>query len=768
MRGKRKAENEKSISYDKKRHRRRRSPVKKKTISKISMGPGKQKYAKKVPPKQVTDRRLWLFRIVAFTVIPTLLFLSLELGLRVVGYGFPATATIKCRVNEMDAYGDNVRFGWRFFPQNIARESEPFIFTADKSDGTFRIFVLGSSAAQGVPDAAYCFARFLKVMLQDKYPSVKFEIINTAAAAINSHVVLEMAKDCARHEPDMFIVYLGNNEVVGPYGAGTVFAPLSRHLFLIRAGIAVKAARLGQLLTNLLESAVTGRDTPKVWSGMRMFLEKQVRAGETRLDTVYQHFEANLEDIRRTAHKSGTKIIFCTVGSNLKDSPPFASLHQPVLTEKEKKKWDGIYQQAVAYERAEKYDEAVARYLAAAEIDDWYADLQFRLGRCYWAMGEYTKARDRYIKAREMDTLRFRADNRINEIIRDVASEKSGKGVYLVDAVKAFEKNSPNEVPGEELFYEHVHLNFHGTYLLAKTIFEQVEGTLSERVKHKKVNKRPLLTESECVRRLAYTGWDQHRIADEILNDFVKKPPFTNQLYHERQVRRMEKELKALEIYLAPEALKQTAAQYREAIQKTPSDWRLYWKYGKLLAENMKDYQTAVQQFLFVQSFLPHSFMGYHAMASVLRGLNDYDGAIAQYLESIRRKPTHSEAHYYLGLLYQKRGQFDKAEEYYSRTMRLQPNGVPAYNNLGEILLQQGRVDEAMKVCRKGLLYAPDSPILHCNLGVILNKQGRRDEAIREVHTALQLDPNSAEIRRVLQVILNKRNYPSTKTPGYK
>lgn len=761
MRGKRKAENEKSISYDKKAFRRSRRrmrlPAEKRIISTTSRPGEKQKRVKKVPPKPVTGWRLWLFRIVALTVIPVLLFLLLELGLRVVGYGFPVTATIKCKMNEMGAYGDNVRFGWRFFPQNIARESEPFIFPADKSDGTYRIFVLGSSAAQGVPDAAYCFARFLKVMLQDKYPSVKFEIINTAAAAINSHVVLEIAKDCARHEPDLFIVYLGNNEVVGPYGAGTVFAPLSRHLFLIRAGIAVKAARLGQLLTNLLESAAAGRDTPEVWSGMEMFLEKQVRAGEKRLETVYQHFETNLEDISRFARKSGAAILFCTVGSNLKDSPPFASLHRPGLMETEKKKWDGIYQQGVAYEDAGEYAKAVTRYIAAAEIDDSYADLQFRLGRCYWAMGEYERARDRFIKAREIDTLRFRADNRINGIIRDVASEKSGDGVYLVDAVKAFEKNSPNEVPGEELFYEHVHLNFHGTYLLARTIFEQVEGTLSERVKHQKENKRPLLTESECVRRLAYTGWDRHRIADEILNDFVKKPPFTNQLYHKRQVRRMEKEFKALEIYLAPEALKKTAAQYREAIQKTPSDWRLYWKYGKLLAENMKDYQTAAKQFLFVQSFLPHSFMGYHAMASVLRGLNDYDGAIAQYLESIRMKPTHGEAHYYLGLLYQKRGQFDKAEEYYSKAMRLQPNGVPAYNNLGEILLQQGRVDEAMKVCRKGLLYAPDNPILHCNLGVILNKQGRRDEAIREVSTALQLDPNSAEIRRVLQVILKKR-----------
>ena len=34
--------------------------------------------------------------------------------------------------------------------------------------------------------------------------------------AIDSHVTVEIARDCTAHQPDLFIVYLGNNEVVGP------------------------------------------------------------------------------------------------------------------------------------------------------------------------------------------------------------------------------------------------------------------------------------------------------------------------------------------------------------------------------------------------------------------------------------------------------------------------------------------------------------------------------------------------------------------------
>ena len=144
-------------------------------------------------------RRLWLFRIIAVTVVPGLLLLLLELSLHVVGYGLPTAAITKCKVAERDSYCDNPKFGWRFFPRNIARESDPFVFAAEKGDNTYRIFILGASAAKGEPDAAFCFGRFLRIMLRETYPTVDFEVITTAMTAVNSHVVLEVAKDCARH-----------------------------------------------------------------------------------------------------------------------------------------------------------------------------------------------------------------------------------------------------------------------------------------------------------------------------------------------------------------------------------------------------------------------------------------------------------------------------------------------------------------------------------------------------------------------------------------
>jgi len=490
-----------------------------------------QEDKKQAPPTAITGRRLWLFRIITFTVFPVLLLLVAELSLRIAGYGFSPHAIIKCQVDGRDAYCDNVKFGWRFFPRNIARESESFIFPADKPDDTYRIFILGASAAQGTPEPAFSFGRVLQKMLEDKYPEVKFEIINTAMTAINSHVVLQIAKDCARHDPNLLIVYLGNNEVNGPYGAGTVYTLPLASLPVIRTGIALKATRLGQLLTSLADSVGARKNAPKEWLGLEMFLDNQVPANTPQLEAVYRNFQRNLKGIRRIALKSRSKIIFCTVGSNLKDSPPFASLHRPDLKSTDMKKWNDIYRQGVEFELKGDYAYAVERYLEAAKIDDHYADLQFRMGRCYWALAEYEKARERYIRARDLDTLRFRADTRINNIIRNMASGRAAEGIYLIDTTELFERNSPNAIPGLELFYEHVHLNFKGNYFLAKTIFEQVEKILPQHLaKLQRADKHQTLTEDDCAQRLAYTGWDRYRIADKVLNGFIKTPPFTNQL----------------------------------------------------------------------------------------------------------------------------------------------------------------------------------------------------------------------------------------------
>jgi tetratricopeptide (TPR) repeat protein len=593
-------------------------------------------------------------------------------------------------------------------------------------------------------------------MLEDAYPSTDFEVIVAAMPAINSHVAVEIANDLAEHDPDLFVVYMGNNEVVGPYGAGTVFAPMASNLSLIRMGIALKATRLGQLLVSLSESLGAGQDRPKVWRGLEMFLEQRVRAGDPGLETVYEHFRANLTSICNVADDAGAKLILCTVGSNLRDGPPFASLHRKGLKEPEREQWDRVYQGAASSESAGDYSEAVASYLAAAKIDDCFADLQFRLGRCYWAMGEYDKARGRFVEARELDALRFRADTRINEILQAVARDNAGRGVHLADAARVLAENSPHAVPGGELFHEHVHLSFSGNYLLAKTVFEQIVELRPDWGRTDAADERPLLGEQECAELLAYNGWARYNTVYKILNYYLKKPPFTNQLYHDEQLGALERKLEALEAGLTAEALTEIAPQYRRLIEADPSDVWLRWRYAELLSVRLKSEPAAAEQCRATVSLLPHSHKPHLLLAMSLSRLGGTSEAI-EHLQTVTRiKPTSGNAYHNLGLAHQARGRTDMAIRSYRRALQIHPHNAQACANLAQLLSQEGKVAQAVQVCRDGLKVTPDDAGLHYGLGCLLHKLGREGEAAQELRAALRIDPNLAEARQVLDSLAGR------------
>jgi hypothetical protein len=38
---------------------------------------------------------------------------------------------------------------------------------------------------------------------------VQFEVMNAAMRGINSHVIRVVAQECAKHEVDVFIIYMG-------------------------------------------------------------------------------------------------------------------------------------------------------------------------------------------------------------------------------------------------------------------------------------------------------------------------------------------------------------------------------------------------------------------------------------------------------------------------------------------------------------------------------------------------------------------------------
>ena len=105
------------------------------------------------PRRPLSRRRVWLFRLLAATLVPTALLCLLEGALWLFGYGYPTDFFVK--IKGRNAFTTNLRFGWQFFPPAIAREPAVCEFPAVKGEDTCRVFILGESAAMGTPEAAF-------------------------------------------------------------------------------------------------------------------------------------------------------------------------------------------------------------------------------------------------------------------------------------------------------------------------------------------------------------------------------------------------------------------------------------------------------------------------------------------------------------------------------------------------------------------------------------------------------------------------------------
>jgi tetratricopeptide (TPR) repeat protein len=679
------------------------------------------------------NKRFWLFWPITVVGFPILVLGIVEATLRFIDSGYSTEFTIESSIDGASVRRENKDFSRQFFPALIPREPLTLSFPLEKPEKTYRIFVLGGSAAQGDPEPSFGFSRILERMLEHDYPSVDFEVINTAVTAVNSHVVRVIAREVAGFHGDLFIFYLGNNEVVGPYGAGTVFASISSSLRFIRFSIFIRSSRIGQNLARILAPLKPEGEREQKWTGMEMFLDRQVRRDAPEMASVYSHFRANLEGSLDAIRRVGGKSVVSTVASNLGDSPPFASQHPKSFAEPDATRWDEFFRQGSKALEAGSYEEAIANFLAADALDDSYADLQFLLGRCYSAIADHREAQRRFRLARDLDTLRFRADHRINEIIRDVAADRTAEGIYLVDAEREFEAISPYGIPGNDLFYEHVHFNFEGNYSLAKFIHKQVQEILPAgfQADRGSIGRAPPIEEFK--RNLAFTGFDRHRVSKEVLRRFAK-PPFSNQLDHDHRMKEARETEVALSRFATPEAFGESVREYEVALRMYPTDPWLHYNFGELLY-SARDFQRAEDHFRVFLLSLPHHRVGRERLLASLIHLGKLADAVRECRQALRTTPDFHAARYTLATALSNMGKADEAIAVYRELLPLDPERAPdIYNELGRLYVARAQYDAAVEAFSEAIQAARDAgqggrTDLDHNLGVSLKRAGRTKEA---------------------------------------
>ena len=715
-------------------------------------------------PRRTTlsARRKWLFRIIAVTVVPVALLLLAELVLVICGYG--TSRSFFTRITGRDRYTTNQTYGWRFFPRIVARQPVPCELADDKPANTYRIFILGGSAAQGTPEPAFAFGRMLEVMLEDNYPRTRFQVINSAMTAINSHVVRQIAADCAKHDPDLFVVYMGNNEVVGPYGPGTVFAGFSDDLSAIRWSIAARSTRLGQLLRDLGVRLGRG-ENPAAWRGMRMFTRNQLAADDERLDAAYSHFRQNLLDICRMARRANAQVILCTVASNLKDSPPFASLHRTDPAGPQQREWQELFDKGIAFEEAGEHVNAVDAYLSAAKIDDGFAELRFRLARSYLASGDRSKAREHFVAARDLDALRFRADTRINQAIKQVAGEQPD-AVHLIDVVEAMSNSNQvtDGIVGNELFHEHVHPNLDGNSLVAAAVFEALSRILPESIRKHSATDLLFPTRRTYARRLAFSDWAQTTLQQQVL-DMTSAPPFTDQLDHQlAQDKRQQRVAESAERLASPSARRAALDMHTQALERDPEDPHLAVLLASLLSQT-GDHSAASQHYRQLLRSHPDSGRWQIELGTSLARQGKPEEAVTWLKQGLRQLSNDPAGHVNLGIALMQTGRMNKAVRHFRRVLAFEPDHFTAHSNLGVALLNMAVADEAAVHLKRALELDDTGAGSHFNMGLALLALEKPDGAANSFRNALKLDPNHRGAKERLESLQPQRKDTGRPSP---
>lgn len=649
----------------------------------------KSKAARPAAPT-LTRRQMWCLRLITLFGVPLIVLLALELGLRLAGFGYPTAFLLPSENHGLKTYVQNDQFGWRFFGANMSRLPEPISIARQKPLGTVRIFVFGESAAFGDPQPRYGLPRILQAMLEFHHPGVKFEVINAAMTAISSHAILPIARDCAKAKGDVWVVYMGNNEVVGPFGAGTVFGPQAPTLPVIHASLALKTTRTGQLMNSLLNALHPPPLLKSEWGGMEMFLDQRIRVDDPRMKNVYRNFQQNLADIISAGTKGGAGIVLSTVAVNLKDCAPFASLHQPDLSAGQLADWQTNFDRGVSAQAAGQLAAASADFQTASKADSSFAELQFRMGQCDLALGDTVDAQNQFGQARDLDTLRFRCDSRLNDLIRQAAANNEGKRVLLTDAEHDFAAASPNGLPGTDLFYEHVHLTFEGNYFLAKDIAGQVEKLLPSTVG---ASTQPWPDIADCARRLAHTDRALQQALSEMLGRLSDRP-FTWQMNHAGQMRRLAERLRQLEPINSPDSLRRAQSACEAAISGHPDDAILY------------------QQ-----------------LAELKQAEGDYAGASAAAKQSLDLLPSNTEAWLLFGLALAQQREYENAADAFKKVFALDPEDVWGRQNLAICLQKMGRRDEAIREFQHALKIKPRFGLAWLGLGQVYEEAGQTNRA---------------------------------------
>lgn len=559
-------------------------------------------------------------------------------------------------------------------------------FPVHKDSDVTRVFCLGGSTTFGRPyDDRTSFCGWLREFLPAVDPGKHWEVINAGGISYASYRVLNLMETLGRYEPDLFVIYTGHNEFLEKR---TYDKQLRTPEFLRNLTSLASRLRLYSLLSDLIYGRKDVLSTE-----VEAVLDSSVgpedyHRDDAMRDAVLEHFQISLKQMNSIAEKAGTGLIFVTPASNIRDFSPFkaepsagldtASIHQINLAK-----------QSIT-EHLDNHDLECAAELVdqSLAIDPRDADLLFLKGKTLLALGKIDEARSAFIDARDEDIAPLRALTPVPGLVANVALE-NGNG--LVDFARMIEESSPDGIPGEEHFLDHVHPTIEGNRMLALALVDEminmgaaipapswndtVISKISDRVMSNVDEEANAMALTNLSRVMTWAG------KQEEARRLVERASSISTDHHT-----LHQQVSVL----------MRSGRYEEALP-----------YAKQAALLMPDIPVVRINHGIILALLGHN-------AEALQELET----------AARLDSTMIGLYYHLGLVLSDLGYKDRAEKKYRKALELEPENADVYNNLGILLVQQGDLEEAMDMFEQAVEANPNHLNAMRNLERVKNLLG--------------------------------------------
>jgi tetratricopeptide (TPR) repeat protein len=631
----------------------------------------------------ISKPKAFIFRILLI-LIPFFVLIIFEGPLRLFGYGENLELFVTLEKNQ--AYWiTNPNVGRRYFQQKDFLPATSYdAFRKQKPEDGYRIFVLGGSTTAGFPYFNNgSFPRMLKTRLQDRYSELHIEMVNLAMPAVNSYTLLDFADELVRYSPDAVLIYAGHNEFYGAFGSGsTEFLGLKR--WPIKLYLRLQHFRLVQLTRDVIFLAKSKPAREGNTLMARMVRQKEIPFGDKVYNSTLHAFRANLSDIIGTFQSHGVKVMLGELVSNLKDHEPFSSSFEENT---DRKKWQEFYAKGTELAKPDSYMEAIGQFEKAIQIDDLPANVHFELAKCLMKTNEINAARQAYLKAKDLDALRFRASEDFNQVIWELGDKFN---IPVVPMVVTFSQASPNGLVGNNLMLDHLHPNLRGHELMARAFSESMEDS---RFFPSGQRRKRVQSDSYYWERRGITALDEELASirmQVLLSNWPFKPDITD----------------VTPLQYAPQnRLEELAlAQWQEELSWDAAHMQLAQYY-----EQDKETEKAVQEYDAIIKGMPYAVSPYLRLGLSYLAVNKVEEASAVFEQSLNLEKT-ATAQKWLGSISIHKNELKKGLEYLTEALQDQPDDPEILFNMSVGLAKSGDFAEAIRYAEELVQKHPGYP----------------------------------------------------------